>query len=180
MVQSGHGLHIPIQRKGHYHGDWRGPRSAGPRRRQAIERRYVGGRKQEKIGAWDSLTIGLIEYPLLKAIYFDTIINTLYLFDVDSCISVIDDHNIFYQHKGAGLVSLSKADRSLRLERESIFRETGGIKSVRRKFYDKSKKLIGGKIGHIMVDEKSSISVQTKVGWDYCTNYFGLSKSNGS
>ena len=46
--------------------------------------------------------------------------------------------------------------------------------------YDKSKKLIGGKIGHIMVDEKSSISVQTKVGWDYCTNYFGLSKSNGS
>ena len=141
---------------------------------------YLLKKYQEKIGAWDSLTIGLIEYPLLKAIYFDTIINTLYLFDVDSCISVIDDHNIFYQHKGAGLVSLSKADRSLRLERESIFRETGGIKSVRRKFYDKSKKLIGGKIGHIMVDEKSSISVQTKVGWDYCTNYFGLSKSNGS
>ena len=86
----------------------------------------------------DTISIVNCEYPFRKDYYFEKAINTLYLFGVDSVISVVEENSNFYQHKGDGLIPL-KNNKKLRLEREFIYREIGGIHVVRGEYFNKNK-----------------------------------------
>jgi sialic acid synthase SpsE/spore coat polysaccharide biosynthesis protein SpsF (cytidylyltransferase family) len=114
--------------------------------------------KKFSLKKYDTISIINCEYPLRKDYYFEKAINTLYLFDAESVISVIEENSNFYQHKGDGLIPL-KSNKNLRLEREFIYRETGGIHVVNGKYFNINKRILGTRNSHIVLDSNSALKV---------------------
>jgi sialic acid synthase SpsE/spore coat polysaccharide biosynthesis protein SpsF (cytidylyltransferase family) len=115
--------------------------------------------KKFSLKKFDTISIINCEYPYRESYYFEKAVNTLYLFDAESVISVIEENSNFYQHKGDGLIPLN-SNKNLRLEREFIYRETGGIHVVNGKFFEKEKKIIGKRNSHIVMDHNSVLKVE--------------------
>lgn len=109
----------------------------------------------------DTISVINCEYPLRKDFYFEKALNTLFLFKAESVISVIEDNANFYHHKGDGLTPL-KTNKNLRLEREFLYRETGGIHVVRGEYFIKKKKIQGTKNSHILIDNQSAKKVDSE------------------
>ena len=106
-----------------------------------------------------NLAIITIEYPLIRPEHVDDAINTMSLFGTDSIISVRPDNAIFFQHHGDGLHPILNREKFTKLEREVLFKQAGGITAVRKIFFDKSKRVLSGKIGHIMIDQKAAMGL---------------------
>tara|TARA_B110000902_G_scaffold124295_1_gene145111 strand:+ start:17120 stop:18487 length:1368 start_codon:yes stop_codon:yes gene_type:complete len=100
-----------------------------------------------------------IEYPFLKPHKIDDAIHTLFLFGSDTLLSVLSDSSVFYVHKGDGLHPILERDQFTKLERDALYRHSGGITVVRRKAFDAKKKIINGMVGHMMIDKESSFGV---------------------
>ena len=113
-----------------------------------------------------NLAIITIEYPLIRPEHIDDAINTMTLFGTDSIISVRPDNSIFFQHHGDGLHPILNRDKFTKLEREVLFKQSGGITVVRKAFFDKSKQVLSGKIGHIMIDQKAAIGLFSKIDFE--------------
>ncbi|MFC2062227.1 hypothetical protein ACFLUV_06920, partial [Elusimicrobiota bacterium] len=116
---------------------------------------YLLKEYKEFFSRTDTITFVNYEFPLRKSIYIDKAINTLYLYDVDAVLSVVQRNANFYRHEGDGLKEFS-TNKNLRLERDFIYEETGGLHTVRYPSYKKYKSIKSGKIGHIFIDEISS------------------------
>lgn len=114
---------------------------------------------------FESICLITVEYPFLKPHKIDDAIHTMFLFGSDSLISVIADNSMFYVHKGDGLHPIMKRDQFTKLEREALFRHSGGVSVVRRSVFEKSRKLIDGLVGHMMIDKESSFGVFSQ--YDY-------------
>ena len=94
-------------------------------------------------------------------------VNALKVFDTDR---VICGYQImFLFHGGAGVRPLKK-NKFLKQERDQIYREAGGIFVVKRgKMFRESS--TDKKIGHICLDEKSSLGIYTKFDWNLAQLY---------
>ncbi len=114
--------------------------------------------KKEKSKRYDTISIINCEYPLRKNFYFENAINMLYLHNADSAISVTEENSNFYLHLGGGLVPM-QTNRNLRLERESIYREIGGIHVVMGNYFYKYNKILGQKNTHIIIDNESATKI---------------------
>lgn len=117
--------------------------------------------KKFSLKKYDTISIVNCEYPLRKNYFFEKAINTLYLFNAESVVSVVEENSNFYHHRGDGLVPL-KTNKNLRLEREFIYRETGGIHVVQGKYFNKNKKILGKRNSHIILDNKSVLKIKNK------------------
>jgi CMP-N-acetylneuraminic acid synthetase len=106
-----------------------------------------------------------IEYPFLKPHKIDDAIHTLFLFGSDTLLSVLSDSSVFYVHKGDGLHPILERDRFTKLEREALYRHSGGITVVRRNAFEDKKKVINGMVGHMIIDKESSFGVFSE--YDY-------------
>ena len=106
-----------------------------------------------------------VETPFIKSFYIDKAINVLNLFKVDSVIAVTQENSSFFKHKGKGMESLFNNNNTLRVEKDIIYKKVGGIEAFKTSLYKKSHKKIGKKIGHILVDEFSSFSIDTELKW---------------
>jgi glycosyltransferase involved in cell wall biosynthesis len=102
-----------------------------------------------------------IEYPFSNSNDFDDAINTLNLFETDSLISVRKDNNVYYQHHGKGMQAILGLDKFTKLEREILYQYAGGIIATKTSSYKKTKELINGTVGHIVVSQKSAFRIQT-------------------
>lgn len=122
---------------------------------------------QPEIGImpFESICLLTIEYPFLKPHKIDDAIHTMFLFGSDSLLSVKADNSLFYVHKGDGLHPILERDQFTKLEREALFRHSGGISVVRRSVFTSSGKLIDGLVGHMMIDKESSFGVFSQ--YDY-------------
>jgi len=100
-----------------------------------------------------------IEYPFVSATTIDDSINTLFLFKSDSLISVRPDSSLFFQHQGHGMHPILNQDKFTKLEREALFKYTGGISVTRTDIFEEHQKIISGIVGHIIVDQKASLGV---------------------
>jgi CMP-N-acetylneuraminic acid synthetase len=109
--------------------------------------------------AYDSVALITLEYPFLKAYKIDDAIHTLFIFGADSLIGVRPDNSIFYQHHGDGLHPILNREKYTKLEREALFKQTGGISIVKTSSLRKSKTVINGMLGHIVLDQISSIGL---------------------
>lgn len=107
-----------------------------------------------------------IEYPFIKAENIDDAINTMEIFDTDSLISVRPLTDLLYQHKGQGMEAIMNQDQFTKLEREALFRYVGGISLARLDSYKKFNKMIAGKIGHIVIDQKAAHGIFSKYDLD--------------
>jgi glycosyltransferase involved in cell wall biosynthesis len=102
------------------------------------------------------------EYPFRSTEYIDKAINVMRVHNVDRVISVIPEDSVFYKHTGSGLkvVGNNYLDNSLRLEREYIYRQCGGLILVKRSFYNDKKYKSSEIKGHIILSKRASIRVQ--------------------
>lgn len=108
----------------------------------------------------DAVMMLYVEYPFRSTMYMDQAIHMLQLFSVDSVSSVRKDDDMFFIHSGHGLEPWHKS-RNLRLERDQLYRRSGGLHLIKREvLYDK-KDMLSGKMGHVAVDEKASFKVSS-------------------
>lgn len=116
--------------------------------------------------ATDTISVINYEYPLRKSFYVDKAINALYLFNADSVMSVVQENANFYLHEGNGLTPFS-TNSVLRLEREFVYKETGGIHVVRTEYFLNQHRIISDKASHIIMDDKSSRAVISEEDFRY-------------
>ena len=115
------------------------------------------------------ISILYIEYPFRSSQFIDMAINALKVFDTDRVISMRLQDYVFYSHAGEGVRPLKK-NRFLKQERDQIYKEAGGIFVIRRgKMFRESS--LDKKVGHICLDEKSSLGVYTKFDWNLAQLY---------
>ena len=113
----------------------------------------------------DALLILYIEAPFRSTRYIDKAINTFQLYDVDVVDGVRSENDIFYVHRGNGL-ELWHNDRKLRLEREELYRRGGGIHLIRTSTLVNTKDMLGGRIGHIFLDQQAAFTIKSDLDWE--------------
>ncbi|NCT75337.1 MAG: glycosyltransferase [Chitinophagaceae bacterium] len=100
-----------------------------------------------------------IEFPFTASYIIDDAVNTLFLFESDSLIGVRQEGRMFFQHLGNGMHPILDQDKIIKLEREALYTQAGGITVTRTDRFQESEKLLTGKIGHIMVDQLSAFGL---------------------
>ena len=117
-----------------------------------------------------------MESPFRTHLYIDKAIHVMQLYDVDVVIGVRMDDDMFYTHDGTGLKP-RRGEGILRLERDDLFRKVGGMTLVKTSFWRKEKRLIGGKIGHVILDQKAALTIKSETDWDIAEVMHSISKS---
>lgn len=100
-----------------------------------------------------------IEFPFLQPAVVDDAIHTLSIFNADSLISVRIERSTFYQHHGEGMVPILNQENFTRLEREALFKAIGGITLCTVSAFKTYGKIVGGKVGHITIDQESAFGI---------------------
>ncbi len=122
--------------------------------------------EQIKIGLdFNAIVILTLEYPFLESVKIDDVINTMFLFGSDSILGVRSDNSVFYQHHGDGLHPIMNREKYTRLEREALFKQVGGISAVSKAAFLHTKQVVTKQVGHVMVDQLSSLGLFTKLDW---------------
>ncbi|MDF9798021.1 glycosyltransferase involved in cell wall biosynthesis [Catalinimonas alkaloidigena] len=106
-----------------------------------------------------ALAVLAIEFPFVDALTLDNAINTLFLFNSDSLISVRPDTHLFFQHHGHGMQPILNQDKFTKLERESLFKYTGGISVTKTTKFREEQQFITGKVGHVVIDQQASLGI---------------------
>ena len=106
------------------------------------------------------------DFPFVEAYSIDDAINTMYLFESDSLVSVREDNHMFFQHHGNGMIPIFNQNQFTKLERETLYKSIGGISVVRRDIFEKNNEIVTGKVGHLMIDEKASIEIRSNFLFD--------------
>lgn len=107
----------------------------------------------------EAFMILALEFPFLQAEDIDNAINSLAIFKADSLLSVRIERSTLYQHHGSGMVPILEQDKFTKLEREALYRAVGGIMLCTKTGYYREKKLLAGKVGHVVVDELTAHGV---------------------
>ena len=111
----------------------------------------------------DALAVLYVECPFRRSNSIDSAISAMHLFETDSVIGVRPEMDEYYRHDGSGLEAV-RANPLLRLEREDLFRGVGQMYIVRREFFETHDKVIGGKVGHVVLDQPSALYLRSD--WD--------------
>ena len=97
-----------------------------------------------------------IEFPFIRPETLDDAVNTLFLFNSDSLISVRPDTSMFYQHHGHGMQPILNLDKFTKLEREALYKYIGGVSVTRTETFLENQQFITGKVGHVVIDQASA------------------------
>lgn len=104
-----------------------------------------------------------IDHPFLGAGNFLSAINLMSIYETDEVVAVKKEDDNFFFHNGNGLVSINKS-KKLTLERNEIYRQIGSLHLYKKNYFQSSKRR--GKVGHLLVDEKSSFHVKSKLDFE--------------
>lgn len=104
-----------------------------------------------------------VRFPLITAINIDDAINTMHLFNADSLISVRSMDNIVFQHDGTGMKPIMNQDEFTKLEREQLYTHVGGITVLKKSSFLDSKRVIHGKVGHMVLNKTNSFGIEDQV-----------------
>ena len=104
------------------------------------------------------------ECPFRTARQIDMAIDMLSLFETDTVVGVRPETDIFYAHNGKGLQQV-RSTNGLRLEREEIYRGAGKLYVVRRDYLEKTRKLTGGRVGHVVIEPHAAIQLTSE--WEF-------------
>jgi len=130
---------------------------------------YVLDRLQERKAAPEAIMSVSLEYPFLTSEVIDDAVNTLTIFNCDSLLSVRPDNLTYYQHVGHGMVPILNHDKFTKLEREAVYKGAGGIVLATVKSFRQAQRMIAGKVGHIVVNQKTAMGVFSELDLFVCT-----------
>ena len=105
------------------------------------------------------------ESPFRGHLYIDKAINTCQVFNLDNVIAARQDDEIFFVHDGKGLIN-RRPNVKKKLERDDLYRKVGGLTVIRRTSLLSSGEILSGRVGHVILDQKSAISIRTKFDWE--------------
>lgn len=126
----------------------------------------------------EALLILNIEFPLRAAFYLDKAVNAMRVFDVDTVIGVIPENDLFFQHVGSGLrlVGNNLAADKMRIERDYLYRQVGGMMLVRTsRYHERPADLFEGRIGHVVLSRTSACAVRTMKDLEIAAAMMGAS-----
>lgn len=109
----------------------------------------------------DAVCTLYITTPLRRHHHIDKAIDTMAIFDTDSVIAVQEELAHCYFHRKFGLESIDKSDSTIRLERKAIYKENSSI-FLSRSDVIRSGKLVGDKVGHIIMLPEESVKVNSQ------------------
>ena len=112
---------------------------------------------------WTSILFASIEYPLISAQIIDDAVNSLNIFRADSLISVRPIDNSIYIHDGGGMKPIVNPLNFSKIERDEMYRFQGGIIVTNIRSLHSYEALICGNVGHIVIDQKSSYGISSKL-----------------
>ena len=113
------------------------------------------------------------ESPFRSSFYINKSINIMRTHDVNVVIGVIPEDDSFYKHTGAGLEVIGNNHSSkLRLERNYIYRQCGGINLRKYEHYIKDQDRITKKIGHIVLSKRAGIRVRNEKEMKVARSFF--------
>jgi glycosyltransferase involved in cell wall biosynthesis len=117
--------------------------------------------EQEDIAAmqFEAAMTLTIEYPFITPQIMDDAVNTMTIFKADCLMSVRPDNSMYYQHNGTGLQPILDQDKFTKLEREAIYKGTGGVVVSMIQSMLETNKPLHGKIGHIVVNDTAAVDV---------------------
>ncbi len=98
--------------------------------------------------------------PLISEKNIKEAMNTVLIFNADSVISVKENPRFMYKHGENGLEPLFEK-RKLKLERDFLFEESGGIIVSKRNAINENS-LLGEKIGHVILTENEAVDIEDK------------------
>ena len=107
-----------------------------------------------------------IETPFKRKGLIEAGINIASIFDVDTVIGVRQNNKKHFRHNGQGLVPISNNPEFLRLEGNQIYTRVSGYLLREIKSYQKSKKALGNKIGHVVMDRKAMFEIEDDIDID--------------
>ena len=113
----------------------------------------------------DAIVALYVESPFRSGKYIDTAIDVQGLFETDCVVGVRPETDMFYRHDGHGLRSL-RSGQVLRLEADELYREVGDLKVVSWNWLKSGGAIPGGQIGHVVLDQKASMSIMTEWDWE--------------
>jgi CMP-N-acetylneuraminic acid synthetase len=113
----------------------------------------------------DAIAELFIEFPFRTPHVIDSAIDLLEIFSTDRVVGVRPETDGFYTHEGNGLIPLKKI-RQLRLEREDIYRVVGAVSVTRPSFLESDAALDSARLGHVVVDQKSSFCIRSEWDWE--------------
>ena len=103
-----------------------------------------------------------IRFPFLDVLYIDNAIKSMYLFNTDAVISVRTENEKYFVATENGLKPILDQDKFTKLEREDLYKYSGGMIATKLEHYKNSNNFIGGKNGHVIIDKKSSYEIKSK------------------
>lgn len=112
-----------------------------------------------KKNAIEAVMILAFEYPFVTSRIIDDAVHTMMIFNADSIISVRPETSLMYQHDGKGMHPILNQEKFSKLEREALYRYTGGLSLVDIRLFEKTGQLIGGKVSHVVIDQKAAHGV---------------------
>ncbi len=118
------------------------------------------------------IVILAFQNPLRESFYIEKAVNTLALNSTKVLFSVNRDNTgnyFFYGRKGLRPL---RSDSELKLEREAMYVQKGGISVFDFKEYKENKKISKQYIGHIIVDERSSFEINSLSDISVCEKIF--------
>ena len=124
-----------------------------------------------------AISLLFVESPFRGPRYIDSSIDVLELFGTDTVVGVRAETDTFYKHNGQGL-QLVKRGENLRLESEEIYRKSGGIHTISVESFNKCKKYMSGKTGHIIIDEMAGLSLVSEWHWKLAELLCGTENKN--
>lgn len=116
-----------------------------------------------------AITVLAIEFPFLKPSKIDDAINTMVLFNADSLISVRNTNKLLYRHNGNGMSPILGMEKFTKMEREMLYFHSGGVTVSTRKNFEKNNKMLSGKVGHILLDQKSAFEIHSEFDMEIAT-----------
>lgn len=109
----------------------------------------------------DAVCICHIGTPFRRGAHIDKAVDTMTIFNLDSVISISEDSSFFYHHRKNGLAPVNGSlQRTLRLERDALYRENGAI-YLNRTDTVLAGKFLGERIGHITMLPEESVRIDS-------------------
>ncbi|MBO72216.1 MAG: hypothetical protein CMD35_01245 [Flavobacteriales bacterium] len=107
------------------------------------------------------VTILNYEYPMMDIRNVENSLNIMQIYDADSSLSVRAVDTNFYKHDGKGLKPISN-NKKLRLERDQMFQEMGGIHSFTIDWFQSNQTIESNKSTHLIIDNNSSKKIRSE------------------
>tara|TARA_B100000073_G_scaffold292034_1_gene255195 strand:+ start:81 stop:1487 length:1407 start_codon:yes stop_codon:yes gene_type:complete len=118
--------------------------------------------KKRKTSSYDAVLVLTAESPFRTTAYIEKAINVMRVHDVDRVLGVVPDDSKLYRHKGSGLQKIGNDVNTLKLEREYLYRQSGGIILSKKHCYLDNHDSKSEKKGHIILSNKAGVFVRDK------------------